>query len=93
LPTAQQSDADTHVTPEMTLACVLLTFGELTAAHDVPFQRSVRVCWTRPVDPTVQHSDAVTQVTPDRALSSPTAGLGAATMVHTTPFQRSTRVW
>jgi hypothetical protein len=42
LPTAQQSDADPHVTPKRTLDRVLV-LGELTMAHEVPSQRSIRV--------------------------------------------------
>jgi len=42
-PTAQHSDADTHVTAWRKLACVVLVLGELTMAHEVPSQRSIRV--------------------------------------------------
>jgi hypothetical protein len=39
-PTAQQSDAEAHVTPERLLEPLL---GELTIDHDMPFQRSMSV--------------------------------------------------
>jgi hypothetical protein len=42
LPTAQQSDADTHVTPSSTLASAG-GLGELTIAHKDPSQCSIRV--------------------------------------------------
>ena len=42
-PTAQQSDAEVHVTSERKLSCVVLALGELTMDHAVPFQCSISV--------------------------------------------------
>jgi hypothetical protein len=42
-PTAQQSDADTQVTPERKLLCVAEVLGELTMVHEVPSQCSMSV--------------------------------------------------
>ena len=50
-PTAQQSDAEEHVTSERKLSCVVLALGELTMDHAVPFQCSISVWWTLPTPP------------------------------------------
>ena len=61
-PTAQQSDADVHVTPRRSPAPV----DELTIDHEVPSQRSIRPFWEPKFheSPIAQHSDAEAHVTP-----------------------------
>src|SRR5260370_33690441 len=67
-PTAQQSVAETHVTPNRTLACVGLTLGEATILHELPSHRSINVCTALlalfQYEPTVQHPDSEKQVAP-----------------------------
>ena len=41
-------DDEAHVTAERTLFCETLVLGELTMAHEVPSQRSIRVCRVEP---------------------------------------------
>src|ERR1700737_504310 len=69
-PTAQQADADTHVTPERELLWVVLELGELTMAHEVPSHRATRVGRYGPGSspPTAQQSAADTHVTPKKML-------------------------
>jgi hypothetical protein len=64
-PTAQHSEPDAHVTPERALSRVALLLGEPTMAHEVPFQRSIKVRVVDPAAdrPTAQQSDADTHVT------------------------------
>ncbi len=42
-PTAQQSEAEVHVTPRSSLSCLVLALGEVTMDHLVPFQCSMSV--------------------------------------------------
>ena len=42
-PTAQQSDAEEHVTPSSRLGCVVLVLGEVTKDQAAPFQCAANV--------------------------------------------------
>jgi hypothetical protein len=42
-PTAQQLDADVHVTPRSSLPWVVLPFGDGMTVHELPSHRSIRV--------------------------------------------------
>jgi hypothetical protein len=85
-PTAQQSDAEVHVTLERTLLCPVTGSGELDTAQEFPSQRSIRVC--PPLDPTAQHWDADRHVTPERA----PLVMGEVAMIQEFPSQRSINV-
>src|SRR5207248_11522315 len=70
-PTAQQSEAELHVTPKRRLDSVTLVLGEVTMDHAVPFQCSVSVWETlasSQYPPTAQQSDAEEHVTPSSRL-------------------------
>src|ERR1700730_5266833 len=97
-PTAQQSDADAHVTPRRLLpcpGCVVLVLGELTMAHEVPFQCSTSVwsllAWEKPTDQQSAAGDIPGTLV--RRLYTVVLVLGELTIAHEVPSQRSTSVW
>ncbi len=64
-----QFELELQVTALSPLLIVLLVFGELTMAHELPFQRSINVCVVLPVlkaDPTAQQSIGDMQAMPVR---------------------------
>ena len=93
-PTAQQSDAETHVTPNRRLFCEPRRVGEVTIAHEVPFHRSMSVSsGLAPVKaPTAQQSDADTHATSSRTLFAVGLVLAEVTMAHEAPSQCSMSV-
>src|SRR5437762_2839880 len=94
-PTAQQSEAELHVTPKRRLDSVTLVLGEVTMDHAVPFQCSVSVWETlasSQYPPTAQQSDAEEHVTPASRLACGGLALGEVTMDHLVPFQCSMSV-
>jgi hypothetical protein len=95
-PTAQHSDALTHVTSKRVLMVESTSFGELTILHDSPSHRWINVSRLDPPHgpllPTAQHSLADAHVTADSSLVSDVCVLGESTIVHVSPSQRSTRV-
>src|SRR5262245_43741523 len=96
LPTAQQSEAEVHVTPKRRLYSVALVLGEVTMDHAVPFQCSMSVwettAWSK-YSPTAQQSEAEVHVTPSSRLSSVVLVLGEVTKDQAAPFQCATNVW
>src|SRR5262245_66319777 len=90
LPTAQQSEAEVHVTPSRRLYSVALVLGEVTMDHAVPFQCSMSVwettAWSK-YSPTAQQSEAEVHVTPSRRLCSAVLVLGEGTQEQADPVQ------
>src|SRR5436190_22233462 len=86
-PTAQQSDAEVHVTPKGTFSCVMLV---KTMDQAAPLQCSTSV-WGEDKSvlywPTAQQSEAEVHVTPRSWLSCLVLALGELTMDHVGPFQ------
>ena len=96
LPTAQQSDADTHVTAASELFAVVLEFGEGIMDHDVPSHRSISVWYTLPLhtDPTAQQSEADGHATASKELLVRSAlTSGAVWIAHEVPSHRSINGW
>src|SRR4029077_9632067 len=94
VPTAQQSDADTHVTPLRRLPCEASGMAEVTRAHEVPSQCSMSAC-SAPLKkaPTAQQSDADAHATPNRLLFCVAEVLAEVTSAHEVPSQCSMSVW
>jgi hypothetical protein len=91
VPTAQQSEADVHVTPYSKLHPS--TGGTGTNVQDIP---SHRITSGRTVSvqlyPTAQQSDAETHVTSNSTLSRLVPSLGEGTIVHELPSHRRINV-
>jgi hypothetical protein len=93
VPTAVQSDDETHETPARLLFEESLVFGLGTIDHATPSHRSMSVCCAIPElkVPTAVQSDGEMHETALRSLAWEALVLGLGTMDQERPLHRSTR--